>query len=57
MVAGVMETVQTDVSDFYQACWLGEADEAPIFNPAAVAATRALGGLRRLWLNINAMPQ
>jgi hypothetical protein len=57
MVAGVMETVQTDVSDFYQARWLGEADEAPIFNPAAVAATRALGGLRRLWLNINATPQ
>jgi hypothetical protein len=25
--------------DFYQARWLGEADEAPIFNPAAVAAT------------------
>jgi hypothetical protein len=57
MVAGVMETVQTDVSDFYQARWLGEADEAPIFNPAAVAATRALGGLRRLWLKFDATPQ
>jgi hypothetical protein len=30
MVAGVMETVQTDVSNVYQARWLGEADEAPI---------------------------
>jgi hypothetical protein len=39
MVVGVMEIVHTDVSDFYQARWLGEADEAPIFNPAAVAAT------------------
>jgi hypothetical protein len=47
MVTGVMETVQTDISDFYQARWLGEADKAPIFNPTAVVATRALGGLRR----------
>jgi hypothetical protein len=45
MVASVMETVYTEVSDFYQARWLGEADEAPILNPAAVASTRALGGL------------
>jgi hypothetical protein len=29
MVAGVMEIVQTNVSDCYQAHWLGEADEAP----------------------------
>jgi hypothetical protein len=56
MVAGVMETVQTDVSDFYQARWLGEADEAPIFNPTAVAATRALGGLSRLWLKFDTTP-
>jgi hypothetical protein len=34
-----METISTEVSDFYQARWLGEADEAPIFNPAAVFAT------------------
>jgi hypothetical protein len=29
MVAGVMETVQTDVSDFYQACWLGKQMKHP----------------------------
>jgi hypothetical protein len=57
MVAGVMETVQTDISDFYQARSLGKVDEAPIFNPAAIAATRALGGLRRLWLKFDATPQ
>jgi hypothetical protein len=57
MVAGVKEIVQMDISDFYQARWLGEVDEAPIFNPVAVAATRALGGFRRLWLKIDAMPQ
>jgi hypothetical protein len=57
MVAGVMKTVQTNVSDFYQARWLGKADEAPILNPVVVAATRALGGLRRLWLKNDATPQ
>jgi hypothetical protein len=31
MVASVMETVHTEVSNCYQARWLGEADEAPIF--------------------------
>jgi hypothetical protein len=57
MERGADAEVSTDVSDFYQACWLGKADEAPIFNPAAVAATRALGGLRRLWLKIDATQQ
>jgi hypothetical protein len=57
MTVTVMEAVQTDVSDFYQAHWLGEVDEAPIFNPAAVAATQALRGFRRLWLKIDATPQ
>jgi hypothetical protein len=42
---------------FRQARWLGEADEAPIFNPADVAATGALGGFRRLWLKFDATPQ
>jgi hypothetical protein len=56
MVAGVMETVHTEVSDCYQAIWLGEADEAPLIYPEAIAATRALGGLRRLWLKIDATP-
>jgi hypothetical protein len=57
MTIAIMETIATEVSDFYQARWLGEADEAPIFNPAAVAATRALGGLRRLWLKFDTTPQ
>jgi hypothetical protein len=57
MVGGVVRTVSEEVSDYYQARWLGKADEAPIFNPAAVAATRALGGLRRLWLKFDATPQ
>jgi hypothetical protein len=39
MTIAIMETIATEVSDFYQACWLGGADKAPIFNPAAVAAT------------------
>jgi hypothetical protein len=57
MVAGVMETVHTKVSNCYQAFWLGEADEAPLIYPEAIAATRALGGLRRLWLKIDATPE
>jgi hypothetical protein len=57
MVAVVMETVHTEVSDCYQALWLGEADEAPLIYPEAIAATKALGGLRRLWLKIGATPQ
>jgi hypothetical protein len=57
MVGGVVTIVSDEVSDYYQARWLGKADEAPIFNPAAVAATRALGGLRRLWLKFDATPQ
>jgi hypothetical protein len=57
MERGADAEVSTDVSDFYQARWLGEVDEAPIFNPAVVAATRALGGSRRLWLKIDATPQ
>jgi hypothetical protein len=56
MVGGVDADVSMKESDYYQARWLGEADEAPIFNPAAVAATRALGGLRRLWLKNDATP-
>jgi hypothetical protein len=39
MIVAAMETISTEVSDFYQARWLGNADEAPIFNPAAVDAT------------------
>jgi hypothetical protein len=39
MVEGVVMIVSEEVSDYYQARWLGEADEAPIFNPAAVAGT------------------
>jgi hypothetical protein len=57
MVGGVVTTVSEEVSDYYQVRWLGEADEAPIFNPAAVAATRELGGLRRLWLKFDTTPQ
>jgi hypothetical protein len=57
MVEGVVTTVSEEVSDYYQTRWLGKADEAPIFNPAVVAATRALGGLRRLWLKFDATPQ
>jgi hypothetical protein len=57
MTVAVMETVQTDISDFYQARWLGEAGEAPLIYPEAIVATRALGGLRRLWLKIDATPQ
>jgi hypothetical protein len=57
MVEGVVTIVSEEVSDYYQACWLGKVDEAPIFNPAAVAATQALGGLRRLWLKFDATPQ
>jgi hypothetical protein len=57
MMEGVVTTVSEEVSDYYQARWLGEVDKAPIFNPAAVAATRALGGLRRLWLKFDATPQ
>jgi hypothetical protein len=56
MVGGVDADVSKEVTDLYQARWLGEADEAPLFNLATVAATRALGGLRRLWLKIDAMP-
>jgi hypothetical protein len=56
MVGGVAADISTKEPDYYQARWLGEADEAPIFNPPAVAATRALGGLRRLWLKFDATP-
>jgi hypothetical protein len=57
MTVAVMEAVPTDVSDYYQTLWLGEKDEAPLIYPEAIAATRALGGLRRLWLKIDATPQ
>jgi hypothetical protein len=57
MVGGVVMTVSEEVSDYYQALWLGEKDEAPLIYPDAIAATKALGGLRRLWLKIDATPQ
>jgi hypothetical protein len=57
MVGGVVTTVSKEVSDCYQDLWLGEADEAPLIYPEAIAATRALGGFQRLWLKIDAMPQ
>jgi hypothetical protein len=49
MGAGVVETVSTKEPDFYQALWLGEKDETPLIYPDPIAATKALGGLRRLW--------
>jgi hypothetical protein len=52
----MMVIVHTEVSDYFQALWLGEKDEAPLIYPDAIAATRALSGLRRLWLKIDAMP-
>jgi hypothetical protein len=57
MVGGVVTTVSEEVSDYYQALWLGEKDEVPLIYPEAIAATRALGGLRRLWLKFDATPQ
>jgi hypothetical protein len=57
MVGGVVTIVSKEVSDYSQALWLGEKDEAPLIYPEAIAATRALGGLRRLWLKIDATPQ
>jgi hypothetical protein len=57
MVVNVVKTISTEVSDFYQAHWLVEVNEAPLIYPEAIAATRALGSLRRLWLKIDAMPQ
>jgi hypothetical protein len=56
MVRGVDAEVSKKVLDYYQALWLGEKDEAPLIYPEAIAATRALGGLRRLWLKIDATP-
>jgi hypothetical protein len=57
MVIGAFETVSTNVPDYYQTLWLGEKDEAPLIYPDAIAATKALGGLQRLWLKIDATPQ
>jgi hypothetical protein len=45
MIGGVVTTVSEEVSDYYQALWLGEKDEVPLIYPKAIAATRALGGL------------
>jgi hypothetical protein len=56
MVVGVVEAVHTDVPDYYQAVWLGQKDESPLIYPDAIAATRELGCLRRLWLKIHATP-
>ena len=57
MDAGVVATGHKEGQDYYQALWLGEEDEAPLIYPKAIAATRALGGLRRLWLKIDATPE
>jgi hypothetical protein len=57
MVVSVVEKISTEEPNYYQALWLGKADEAPLIYPEAIAVTRALGGLRRLWLKIDAMPQ
>jgi hypothetical protein len=57
MVVNIVEAVSKEVTDYYQALWLGETDEAPLIYPEAIAATKALGGLRRLWLKLDATPQ
>jgi hypothetical protein len=57
MIVAFMETVHTEVSDYYQALWLGEKDKAPLIYLDAIAATRAMGSLQRLWLKIDATPQ
>ena len=41
----------------YNDQWLGEIDEAPMIDSRNIAATRALGGLKRLWLKIDATPE
>jgi hypothetical protein len=56
MAGGVNAEVSKEVPDYYQALWLGEKNEAPLIYPDAIAATRALDGLQRLWLKIDATP-
>jgi hypothetical protein len=55
MVVDVV-AVHTDMPGYYQALWSGEKDEAPLIYPDAIGASRTLGGLRRLWLKIDATP-
>jgi hypothetical protein len=57
MVVDVVKVVCKEVTDYYQDIWLGEKDEAPLIYPDAIAATMALGGLRRPWLKLDATPQ
>jgi hypothetical protein len=57
MVGGVDADVFKDVTDYYQALWLGEQDESPLIYLDAIATTKTLGGLRRLWLKIDVTPQ
>jgi hypothetical protein len=57
MVVDVVEAIHKELPYCYQALRLGEKDEPPLIYPKAIAATRALRGLRRLWLKIDAMQQ